>query len=198
MSEPICAPIAIANAHALPGLFRTTSFDHRQVTSCRHPEGEVAPQKTIAQAYDRGFCDGHSRAVADFAAERSRLLALVSTATALELEPSDELAAMMVDAVVRLARAAVGNAVIDHDWLVERAYEAAAIISQCDAAQTLWVNPDDVSTLEGAGLPLAIHADPDAAPGSIRIGCSSGWIEHGVPLYLEQLQAATTIERPAR
>lgn len=150
------------------------------------PEVEA---ETREQACARAYAEGRASAAKDHAEESERLRALVAAATALQPEPSAELAVLIVRAVVGLAREAVGAAPVDAEWLRARAREAAAVISQCDAAQTIWVHPDDVALLEGADLAMAVHPDPTAARGSIRIACSSGWIEHGRPLYLEQLDA---------
>lgn len=198
MSDLICAPIAVANAHPLQAAFRITPYGEQSTTPCRHSSVSVMLEETVDQAYDRGIEAGRAKAVLEFSEERQRLLALVASATALQPEPSEELAALIVQAVNRLVRAAMGNVAIDQNWLTARAHEAADSISQCDTAQTLWAHPDDVALLEAAELSLAVIADPDAAPGSIRVGCSSGWIEHGLPLYLEQLEAATAIDRPVR
>jgi flagellar assembly protein FliH len=181
--------IRVSKACVLPGQFRSRSFavDGLAVVC----ETATAPQtlETQEQAYARGFEDGRSQTATQFDADQTRMRALVANAIVFEPEPSEELAALIVEAVVKLARLAIGNAPIDGEWLVARAHEAAAIIADCDAARTVWVHPDDAAFLTEAGLGLNIHSDPDAERGSIRIACSSGWIEHGRPLYLEKIDA---------
>lgn len=196
MSDLVFAPIAVADAHAVPGRFQIWPFGNSALAPS--PQAETSdPEDFADQDYARGFSDGCAQSRLEFAAEHEKMLALVTAATALKPEPSDELATVIVEAVNRLTRMAIGNAAIDQDWLIARAKEAAGIVSECDAAQTLWVNAADVALLQSAGLNLTIQADPDAAPGSIRIGCATGWIEHGLPLCLEQLDAATIATRSA-
>jgi flagellar assembly protein FliH len=198
MSELNFAPIAVADAHAkaMKRQFEVTPFGNRPLASSSRPVKTSVAENEPDRDYARGFSDGSAQSEREFAAKHKRMQALMAAASALQPEPSEELAALIVNAVIKLARTAIGNAVIDREWLIARSHEAAGIVSECDAAQTLWVHTDDVTLLEGAGLPFAIHADFDAAPGSIRIGCSTSWIEHGRPLCLEQLDAAIIAGSP--
>lgn len=189
MSDLSFALVSLSHAHAAPARFRTRTFASagRALGSGQHEPGDTP--ETCEQAYARGFGAGIAQVTSEFGAEQVRMRALVANTNALQPEPSDELSVLIVEAVAKLALLAVGEAPIDREWLVARAQEAAAIIADCDAARTVWVHPDDAAFLTEAGLALAIHPDPDAEPGSIRIACSSGWIEHGRPLYLEQIDA---------
>ncbi len=181
--------VRVSKACALPGQFRSRSFAVDGLAAACETATAPASLETHEQAYVRGFEDGRSHTATQFEAEQTQLRALVANAAILQPEPSEEIVTLIVEAVAALARLAVGNAPIDREWLVARAREAAAIIADCDAARTVWVHPDNVDFLTEAGLGLDIHSDPDAEPGSIRIACSSGWIEHGRSLYLERIDA---------
>lgn len=192
MSDLLPSLISIIDAQMPPGQFRAKAFCNSDPmladTTAQYVE-------TPELAYERGVADGRATAIDAFENERTRMQTVLASAAALQPEPSDELAAIITEAVVKLARIAVGRAAIDGKWLITRAHEAAAIIAECDAARTLWVHPDDVALLADAGIALDILADPHAEPGSIRIACSSGWIEHGRPLYIERIDAMVNTPR---
>lgn len=139
--------------------------------------------------YARGLADGQQMAEAAFALERRRLQAMIAAADALQPEPSDELAVLIGETVEMLVSQIVGTATIDRELLNARAKQAAALVAECDAARTIWLNPEDVDLFDQNTLGLDIMTDPKAERGSIRIDCSAGWIEHGTALYLEQLRA---------
>jgi hypothetical protein len=82
----------------------------------------------------------------------------------------------------------IGNAPIDRDWLNTHARRAADMIAECDAARTMWVHPYDLPLIDSNLISLTLMADPEAERGSIRIDCSTGWIEHGTALYLDELR----------
>ncbi len=189
MSDTIAVSIPVSHAH-LP----QRRFEPRPFAAHRAPIADEAiltreDSQTLEQAFATGFAQGCDHAATAFAAERGQLLALVASAAAMQPESSDELAVLIVNAVTGLARSAIGQAAVESDWLVARAREAAAIIAECDAARTLWVHPDDAALLADAKLTIEVHTDADAAPGSIRVACSSGWIEHGRPLFIERIDA---------
>ncbi len=139
--------------------------------------------------YDTGYEAGLHDGAASFAAERAALQRLITSAAALQSEPSDELAALIAETVIRLVSQIVGEAAIDPDWLADRARRAAAIVSECDDARAMSVHPADFALLESANIPLSLVADAELPRGSIRIGCSAGWIEAGTALYLDALRA---------
>lgn len=138
--------------------------------------------------YARGLADGQQFVAAAFDLERLKLQDLIASSQALQPEPSDELAALIGEAVEALVIQIVGSAVIDRDLLTARAKQAAGIVAECDAARTMWVHPDDVALLDESAFAIPLMADPEAERGSIRIDCSAGWIEHGTALYLDQLR----------
>ena len=144
---------------------------------------------TEPDPYETGYQVGLRDGAAAFAAERAALQRLITNAAALQSEPSDELAALISETVLRLVNQIVGEAAIDHHWLADRARRAAAIIGECDDARSMAVHPDDIALLRDADIPLSLVADPELPRGSIRIGCSAGWIEAGTALYLDALRA---------
>ncbi len=178
MSDPVILPIALSKARAGGGGFRPWF-------ALAVPQAE-AP---VEDLYAKGLSDGQEMAAAAFAVERAQLQALLVSAQALQSEPSEELGALIAHSVSRLVQECVGAAPVDADHLNTQAAHAAALIGECDAARTMWVHPDDVALIDQGAVSLSVMADPAAQRGSIRIDCSAGWIEHGVPLYLEELNA---------
>ena len=79
---------------------------------------------------------------------------------------------------------------IDAEWLQAQAETAAALVADADKARTLWVHPDDAALLADCPLTLAIESDPAMIRGTVRLETSTGWIEHGRAVYLEELRAA--------
>ncbi len=189
MSDVAAIPISVSNAHLPLRRFEARALMGQVNGFADQAASLNQAAETFEQGYAKGFVAGCEQAATDFAAERVRLQQLVARSAALQPEPSDELAALIVEAVASLAGKAVGQAPIDKNWLTARAHEAAAIIAECDAARTIWVHPDDAPFLADASLALEVHTDATMLPGSIRIACSSGWIEHGRSLFLEQIDA---------
>lgn len=150
--------------------------------------GAVSVELEDDDPYARGLADGQQIAAAAFDLERYKIQDLIASLQALQPEPSDELAALIGEAVEMLVTQIVGSAAIDRDLLTARAKQAANIVAECDAARTMWVHPDDVALLDQDAFAIPLMADPKAERGSIRIDCSAGWIEHGTSLYLDQLR----------
>jgi flagellar assembly protein FliH len=183
MSDPVILPISLSQARSHAGGFRPRfALAHALSTS--------PVEQPVEDHYARGLADGQDMAQAAFAVERAQYQALIASAQNLQNEPSDELAALIAQTVERLVRECVGVAPVDAEHLNKQAMRAAALISECDAARTMWLHPDDLMLIDQNSLPIAVMADPQAERGSIRIDCSAGWIEYGVPLYLNDLRAA--------
>ena len=160
-------------------------------------ESAVATPKASDDPYAIGLADGQDFVATAFADERLHLRALLNAAENLQPEPSEELAQLIGETVFRLVRQIVETAPVDADWLHAQAQKAADVISECDAARTAWLHPDDVALLDTATFPLPVMADPAAERGSIRIDCSAGWVEHGRSNYLKALRAALSLEDAA-
>lgn len=196
MSDISFQSIRVADARVINSRFRPMLaegdfYADRHAESFAEIESQSEAEEAVAadadlrsQAYNEGF---HA-ATLQFEEERAGLLALITTAQALQAEPSDEVAALIAETVERLVSAIVGSAAIDRDWLRERATRATQLIAEADAARTMWLHPDDVALLADAALNLVLMADPNAARGSIRIDCSAGWIEDGTAIHLDSLR----------
>jgi len=182
------APVTLADAMARNSVFRPTSFGSSAYAA---PVAQDAPDELdLDDPFARGLAEGQRIAEAAFVAERHQLLALLANAEALQDEPSEELAQLIAETVERLVRQIVAAAPIDADWLQAQAETAAAMVADADKARSLWVHPDDAALLADCRLTLAIESDPAMMRGTIRLETSSGWIEHGRAVYLDELRAA--------
>lgn len=193
MSDVSFERIRLVDAKPLSSPFRP--MDNAPLPASREAETQAPPPGP--DLYALGHEAGIREAAAAFAIERAELLALIENAQALQSEPSDELAVLIGETVASLVTTIVGDVAIDADWLGARANAAAALITDCDNARTMWVHPDDLVLLRHARLPLDLMPDPEAQRGSIRIDCSAGWIEAGTALYLDTLRGELGITRGA-
>jgi flagellar assembly protein FliH len=144
--------------------------------------------------FEEGYSRGQRDAFTAFEGERSRYRELIISMEALQPEPSEELAMLIAESVERLVRTTVGEAPIDPELLLERARRAAAIIGDADVARTLHLHPADAALIPDAEIPLTIVADPAMPRGSVRIDGSAGWVEDGVPAYLDTLRDQLGLE----
>ena len=192
MSDPAAetgfAPVRLADAMARGGGFRPLSFAPAQQAAPEEPESPA--EIDLDDPFALGLAEGQRLAEAAFVAERHQLLALLAGAEALQDEPSEELAQLIATTVERLVRQIVAAAPIDAEWLKAQAETAAAMVADADKARTLWVHPDDAALLADSPLTLAIESDPAMMRGTVRLETSTGWIEHGRAVYLEELRAA--------
>lgn len=201
MSDDIFQPIQLGDASTIQAAFQPRSFVPAQPNPETAPVDETVsgipdPIVPAVDPYVRGYEEGYAYALNEYVAERRQLLDLLAAASALQNEPSEELASLIAETVERLVREIVEDAALDKDRLIRRARKAAKLIADCDAARTMWVNPQDIILLQEANIGLTICADPAAEQGSIRIDCSTGWIEHGTTLYLQQLRTELGLEEP--
>jgi flagellar assembly protein FliH len=188
MSETVFQSLRLADLQYEDGGF-TPLHTHVASSGGFVTSGEAMPVGVEEDdPYARGLADGQQMAATAFEVERQKLQDLIANAQGLQPEPSDELAALISEAVEMLVTQIVGSAVIESDLLTARAKQAAAIVADCDAARTMWVHPDDMALLDEDLFAIPLMADPKAERGSIRIDCSAGWIEHGTALYLDQLR----------
>lgn len=182
------APVTLADAMARNSVFRPTSFGSSAYAA---PVAQDAlDDLDVDDPFARGLAEGQRIAEAAFVAERHQLLALLANAEALQDEPSEELAQLIAETVERLVRQIVAAAPIDADWLQAQAETAAAMVADADKARSLWVHPDDAALLADCPLTLALESDPAMMRGTIRLETSSGWIEHGRAVYLDELRTA--------
>jgi flagellar assembly protein FliH len=180
-------------------IVRLSLVDVRRPASAFRPMRADAPQPaTLAEpdAYAEGFAEGRQAAADFFATEHAAMAGLLASASALQPEPSEELAAMIALTVERLVCECVGNAAVDRDWLVGRARLAASLVAEADQARTLWLHPDDLPLIEGIELAVIPAADPSLDRGALRIDCSAGWIENGRSIHLDALRAELGLGGP--
>lgn len=182
------APVSLADAMARGGGFRPVTF--APAAHAPHPAEESFDEPDVDDPFALGLAEGQRLAEAAFVAERHQLLALLAGADALQDEPSEELAQLIATTVERLVRQIVATAPIDAEWLQAQVETAAAMIADADKARTLWVHPEDAALLADCPLTLAIESDAAMMRGTIRIETSTGWIEHGRAVYLEELRSA--------
>jgi flagellar assembly protein FliH len=183
--------LSISDARHVHSGFRPM---HREYAAA---SDSIATQNAIDDPYARGLADGQERAATAFADERIQLHALLNAAENLQAEPSEELAQLIAETVFRLVRQIIEAAPVDADWLRQQAQKAVNVISECDAARTACLHPDNAALIDTATFPLPIMADPAAERGSIRIDCSAGWVEHGRSNYLDALRVALSLEEAA-
>ena len=181
-------PVTLAEAMARSSGFRPMAFaggaHAPQTASCN------AAEIDLDDPFARGLAEGQRVAEAAYVAERHQLLALLANAEALQDEPSEELAQLIARTVERLVHQIVADAPIDAAWLQAQAETAAALVADADKARTLWVHPEDAALLIDCALPLAIASDAAMMRGTVRIETSTGWIEHGRAVYLDELRVA--------
>lgn len=182
------APVSLADAMARRSGFRPLSFARAAETTAPAPEPSADDSED--DPFARGLAEGQRIAEAAHTAERHQLLALLASAEALQDEPSEELAQLIAETVERLVRQIVAAAPIDAEWLRRQAETAAALVADADKARTLWAHPDDAALLADCPLTLAVQSDPAMMRGTIRLETSTGWIEHGRAVYLDELRAA--------
>lgn len=189
------APVALADAMARRSGFRPLSFSGGARDT--QPGHANPADLDLDDPFARGLAEGQRVAEAAYVAERHQLLALLAGAEALQDEPSEELAQLIARTVERLVHQIVADAPIDAAWLQAQAETAAALVADADKARTLWVHPDDAALLADGPLPLAVESDPAMMRGTVRIETSTGWIEHGRAVYLDELRAALGEGSPA-
>ena len=201
MSEPVVSIINTADALAPAAPFcsadLTRNWNNRPTDSPALQSVEQDMVSSQTEIYSAGFDEGTRMERKALATEREALKRLVEKAEVLQPEPSEELATLIAETVFGLVEQIVGEVDIDRDHYRNRAMAAARIISECDKARTLYVHPADAAFLNGCDITLAINEDPSLDRGSLRIDCSTGWIEHGTPLYLDALRTELGLPRGA-
>lgn len=179
MSEAAAAPLSLTAIAARRSAFKPFGALAQAVV-----EPEVSPDE-----YARGLHDGQCLAAAAFEPEKEALLGLLSSANALSPKVGPELNLLLRESVIALARQMLTNITIDADFLDTQIAEAVAIITEADDARRICLHPEDAALVGERIHSLSVHSDATVSRGSIRIDCSKGWIEHGVALGLQRLQA---------
>jgi flagellar assembly protein FliH len=147
---------------------------------------EAVRAAAIAQGYSAGLEVGRREADK----EREALERLALGLQMLRPEPTQGLGAIISTTVERLVRQVMGEVQVDVDTLMDRAQAAAALIGEETRPTVLKLNPEDLSRLNSAELPVSVEADPALAPGDLRLETDGGSIEDGPSVRLERLRAA--------
>ena len=166
------------------------------------PGNDFAPMRTNgeetdaeADAFARGYEEGHRTAEAELAAERDAIARLAESLATLRPEPTNALALLLAETVDRLVREIIGSVDIDATLLLERAKAAAALIGESVEPSELRVHPRDAELLKEVQLDVTVVADPSLARGSIVLRTGHGWVEDGPEVRLERLR--TELDRIA-
>jgi flagellar assembly protein FliH len=144
--------------------------------------------------YDRGFADGQAAIEAELATQRTEYSRLIATASALQAQPSEELAALIGETIAALTERICRQTPViaaEIEMIVE---EACGWIGEADSARRLVLHPRDAQLLDTKEFALTIATDTSMPRGTIRIDHSAGWIEHGRACQLDALRAALTHE----
>ncbi len=155
------------------------------------PEVEQVDIEAVrAAAIAQGFSAGIEAGRREADKEREALQRLAIGLEMLRPEPTIGLGAMIATTVERLVREVMGEVEIDIDTLMDRSQAAAALIGEETRPVVLKLNPDDLSRLNNAELPVSVEADPTLAPGDLRLETGAGSIEDGPSVRLERLRVA--------
>jgi flagellar assembly protein FliH len=184
MSDRVFSPAKLLSAMPKSG-----GFVRRDYGSPTGGPVQAADDGNPSDAFAAGFDEGHRVASEAAATDRTSLLAMLEKASVLQPEASDELAALIAETVFALVKEIVCSATIDAAALEKRIAAAVALISECDAARTLFLHPEDAALVSGSEIPLTICPDATLARGDLRIDCSAGWIEHGSSIFLDALRS---------
>ncbi|TZG25081.1 hypothetical protein [Sphingomonas montanisoli] len=161
-------------------------------TSTRETEPQPAPapdvEQMVADAFAAGFDQGREVVMAEFAAERQALAALMRATETLQAEPAAPLAAILAETVSRFVKQVVGEVQVDIETLQERAISLAELITAESGPARLRLHPDDIDRLQGLDLPLPTAPDHHLMPGSIVLESGEGWIEDGPQVRLAKLR----------
>lgn len=158
------------------------------------PASPASPVGHRAQDdFSAGFAEGQRLAQELFAQERQHMLSLIANAEALQAEPSEEVAVLIANAVERLVTQITGQIVPDRAWLQGQVAAAVELIQEADAQRRLRLHPDDAALLADTNPGCVIVPDTSLQRGEIRVDCSTGWVEQGVPVNLARLRTELSV-----
>ncbi len=165
----------------------------------RHFEPIATPQASpvghhAQDDFSAGFAEGQRLAQELFAQERAQLQALIAGTEALQSEPSEELAVLIAHAVERLVTQITGQIVPDKGWLEAQVARAVELIQETDAQRRVRLHPEDAALLADSNPGCAIVSDASLQRGEIRVECSTGWVEQGVPVNLARLRTELSVQ----
>ncbi len=177
--------------HLLDILPARRGFQPRQFETATAHSGPMRHE--AHDDFSAGFAEGQRLAHELFAQERAQMRALIANAAALQAEPSEELAVLIANAVERLVTQITGQIVPDTAWLQGQVAGAVELIQETDAQRRLRLHPEDAALLVDTNPGCAIVPDASLRRGEIRVECSTGWVEQGVPVNLARLRTALSV-----
>jgi len=178
--------------HLLDVLPQRRGFQPRHFEAAPPPHAGMAAHP-LHDDFSAGFAEGQRLAQELFGQERTALQALIANAEALQSEPSEELAVLIANAVERLVTQITGQIVPDKAWLETQVARAVELIQETDAQRRLRLHPEDAVLLADADPGCAIVPDETLQRGEIRVECSTGWVEQGVPMNLARLRTELSV-----
>lgn len=154
------------------------------------PEPEIDPIEQASQeGFIAGFQEGERITREELMAQDDARNALATAISQLSGMGEGALSSLLSQAVLRLVTQIVGEVPIDEARLAERCAAVAACIDPDDGKAVLEVNPLDLPLIDATGFGVALVANPQMAPGSVRLATSDGWIEDGPDVRLSRLKA---------
>jgi flagellar assembly protein FliH len=177
-----------------PGFTPFAAADPEQPAFRAWPErGTFGTCADTVDEFARGFAEGQQLAETAIAQERSALHALLASAQALQPAEPQAVRSLILETVERLVSEIVGRTPVDRDWLVEQVERAAQVAGRIEDRKILWLHPDDIAMLQGAGVEAELRADESLVRGSLRLELESGWIEHGRMVMLDAMRASLAV-----
>lgn len=140
--------------------------------------------------FEQGFAAGMAAAQIESDAKIAQLQKLVQTASCFQPQSSEEITFLIAKMMDQLVEQLFAHVDINRDWLNAQIAKASAILLEADSAQAIVLHPLDAALLDPSAFALPIQSDAALARGDIRIMCSTGWIETGTSVFLDQMQAA--------
>lgn len=178
----------MSDAAVMPISFTAIARNRSGFTPMRTHSLRASEPVAATDEYARGLADGEQVASAAFEVEKDALLALISSAQALQPDAGPELSLLLRETVVRLVQQICGRITIDAESLEAQIAAAVAVITEADDARRIILHPEDAALVGDTIHALSVERDPALTRGMIRIDCSQGWIDHGVALGIDRLR----------
>ncbi|MEM1196374.1 MAG: hypothetical protein AAGH57_09750 [Pseudomonadota bacterium] len=189
--SPFCADAPDAHADPVVEPPQTAPpTESAQAPSCE--EEEEDPQ---AEAYQRGFAEGHSEATrsgeATLLAEQERFRELRSAFRSLDAAAREVLAKDLQATVVALCEQVLGDYAMDTDALALRCEAAAKRLGAGPRDLTLQLHPETRARLSPDALAdWTLADDASLAPGALRLASSDGAVRDGPQDWMRALTEA--------
>ncbi|WP_159977370.1 MULTISPECIES: FliH/SctL family protein [unclassified Novosphingobium] len=138
----------------------------------------------VAEAYARGFADGHAQAseaaeahaIAMAAAHEALALAF----TRLDASLEEDLRLRLRDTVAALCEAALAPLAIDEAALIQRITRAVSMLARADDERVVRLHPADIALIsERMSAEWQVVPDASLERGTVRVEGSAGGVEDG-------------------